>query len=164
MGEWSWVGAVAGALVGVLGVGLGSALNYVFTKNRFFQEKEWEKKREIYGDILAGLKKSERAAGSIVSGFSSDDPEAFNNSQQFLEWVVDALVGYKQALDVFARNFLFVSPEVRELFAKFEREFTSLPSRSLPNETWVTLAGILRLAIDNFNQQALKEVARHRKH
>lgn len=163
MSETSWIGPLVGSVSGIVGVAVGAVLNYTLSRNRFFRERDWEKKREVYGEIIASLKKAERPTEFIVRNFSDSNKEEFVSSERFLAWTEEMLKSYLAATDCFTKNFLFVSPEITRRFNEFEVEFhtTNSNSNSLPAEHWAELLVILQSAISDLHYQALREVKLH---
>jgi len=144
-----------GALAGVV---VGAFLNYRLSYTRFSREKLWEKRLEVYSEILVELQRTEQISASVAEDLDREGERVWNDKgfQTHMARVADHL---GKARNRFALNALVVSPTFRARFQQLEEDIESLSFKDLlPPEEYEQLTALLRAARPELDTLARKEV------
>ncbi|HEX3861922.1 MAG TPA: hypothetical protein VHY35_09560 [Stellaceae bacterium] len=137
MRNMSWVIPIIAATITLISVAVGAYLNSYLSHGRFFREKEWETKRQIYSEIIAHIVSAERLCEWISDGFSGGDYLEFWNSERLAKLKIDMWKNYAKAQRSFAGNFLFASADFRSIFTDFENQIKKeRDDESVPDVEW----------------------------
>jgi hypothetical protein len=159
--DWKDIAAVVGPAWGIAGTALGAILQRRFTSSAYVEQKTWDKKLEVYSQILSELELLRQLLEDINEGFNSGNREGYFQSDGFKRISSFSAGAIGKVKAIRRANFIVISDEFSPILSRLLNALDQAddPNRNLlPPEQYRLQLDAMNSTFDSLTAQARREV------